>query len=141
MSAWLVYLATILDGLNNTAHVFVFLSAVCALVGTAFSLLMNSDGEHIERDSRLTVAQQEDGRPVLKDSYLLLLCLRKWGFIGIFLAVGISVFVPTTKQAAAIIGISYVSQIDGAEKLAPNALKSLNRLLEGYIEPVKEATE
>lgn len=55
---------------------------------------------------------------------VLLTCFSV-GLISGFL----DMFIPNTKQAAAIMGISYISQIEGVEKLPENTVKLLNEYI------------
>lgn len=43
-------------------------------------------------------------------------------------------FVPSKEEIALIVGGSYATQIEGAENLPPNIVKSMNKALESYIE-------
>jgi len=116
MSAWFLYLLTILDAVNIFAAATLFASIIGIIV---CGLLLDDCYNDLD-----------------KTRY------QKWlrrAIIVIPIALVPLVFVPSTRTAMVIVGVHYVSNVDELGELAPKAVKGLNKLLSSYLQSDDES--
>ena len=111
MSAWTLYLIAIADSVVAVTGMI----GVIGGIATVIFWVIYKTCEYEDNDFK-TVA-----RPIRNTLFAVTLpCIL------------LSIAVPNTKQMTAIIGVSYLTQVDQIGNLPPKAVKALNKLLDDY---------
>ena len=113
MSAFTLYMLMIVDRLHTMSSVIatiLFMGLCIGAVVTSFE------------DSFRTFIQSKVTRAIV---------------IGLFVFTLLAVLLPTRTEIAIILGVSYTTQIEGAEQLPENVMNLLNKYIEEAI-PTKE---
>lgn len=119
MNAWTLYLITAADSIVTATSII----GVIGGVATIIFWVVYKICEHEDDDFKLVARS-----------------IRNTLFTAALPCLLLAILVPSTKQLTAIIGVSYLTQVDQIGNLPPKAVKALNKLLNEYIKDEKPRT-